>query len=247
MSSANKMEKNSAIIIERIYERSLPFDELSVKPESIENKMGYHQGGAPGPFPSQIRKCLLEAPALAEIRGGYCIFNTVSLSLGDNKLTISDISFHVGKIIGKQLKGLEAIAVFVCTIGPKMSNLAKKLMAEGDLIQAYVLDTIGSETVERAMDRVQEELAASVKAQHENITNRFSPGYCGWDVSAQHALFSLLPKRFCGVTLTEAALMLPLKSLSGIIAIGKNVARLEYPCKICDVKDCLRRNGESPV
>ncbi len=247
MSRLNKMEKNSATIIERIYERSLPFDELSIKPESIENKMGYYQGRAPGPFPSQIRKSLLKAAAFVEIRGGYCIFNAVSLSPGDSKLKISDISFNVGKVIGNQLKGLEAIAVFVCTVGSKMSDLAKKLMAEGDLIQAYILDTIGSETVERAMDRVQEELAASVKAQHRNITNRFSPGYCGWDVSAQHDLFALLPKGFCGVKLTEAALMLPLKSLSGIIAIGKNVARRDYPCKICDVEDCLQRNGQSPV
>jgi len=247
MTRLNKMKKNNSNIIARIYERSLPFDELSIKPESIENKMGYYQSRAPGPFPSQIRKSLLRASTLVEIRGGYRILNAVSLSSGDSKLKISDISFQVGKIIANQLRGLEAIAVFVCTVGSKMSDLTKKLMAEDDLIQAYVLDTIGSETVERAMDRIQEELAASVKAQHRNITIRFSPGYCGWNVSAQHDLFSLLPKGFCGVTLTEAALMLPLKSLSGIIAIGKNIDRLDYPCKICDVEDCLQRNGQSPA
>ena len=44
------------------------------------------------------------------------------------------------------------------------------------------------------------------------ITNSYSPGYCGWNVSEQHALFSLLPEGFCGVRLCESGLMLPIKS-----------------------------------
>ncbi|MCK7538940.1 MAG: hypothetical protein MZV63_52410 [Marinilabiliales bacterium] len=47
------------------------------------------------------------------------------------------------------------------------------------------------------------------------ITNRFSPGYCGWDVAEQHKLFSFFKDNFCGITLTESALMNPVKSVSG--------------------------------
>lgn len=61
-------------------------------------------------------------------------------------------------------------------------------------------------------------------------TNRFNPGYCGWDVTEQHKLFSLMADNYCGIRLTESALMDPVKSGSGFIGIGKSVKRVPYTC-----------------
>jgi hypothetical protein len=52
-------------------------------------------------------------------------------------------------------------------------------------------------------------------------------------VSDQHDLFSLLPEDFCGIRLTESAMMVPVKSVSGIIGIGPGVERVDYQCKNC--------------
>ena len=231
--------ENRVEAIERTAEHHLTFDKLRIKAESVEARMGCGPGRVKGPFPAQIRKSLQKTAACMDIRGGYCIFDGVSLSDDCGILNIGAVSFTIGKIIGSQLSDLEAVAVFVCTVGSEISALAKKLTTRGDLIQAYVLDSIASETVEQAMDRIQEKLAASVKAQGQKISRRFSPGYCGWRVSDQHDLFSLLPESFCGVRLTERAFMLPLKSLSGIIGIGKHVKQRDYPCRVCEAKDCL--------
>jgi len=70
------------------------------------------------------------------------------------------------------------------------------------------------------------------------VSNRFSPGYCTWDVSEQHKLFQLLPKEFCGVSLSDSALMQPIKSISGFIGIGKNITYNHYKCKFCTQKNC---------
>ncbi|RPI00292.1 MAG: hypothetical protein EHM64_17280, partial [Ignavibacteriae bacterium] len=51
-------------------------------------------------------------------------------------------------------------------------------------------------------------------------------------------LFSFLPKRFCGVALTESALMIPIKSISGIIGVGEHVNYKPYFCDECGRKDC---------
>ena len=75
----------------------------------------------------------------------------------------------------------------------------------------------------------------------KKITNRYSPGYCGWDVAEQHKLFQLIPDNFCGVRLNESSLMNPEKSVSGIIGIGENVKYNPYTCRICDMKDCIYR------
>ena len=92
--------------------------------------------------------------------------------------------------------------------------------------------------------KFEKKIAASVKPIGWSLTNRYSPGYCDWPVSDQHNLFSLLPAGFCGITLTSSALMVPVKSLSGVIGVGSGVKRGAYQCSICDLKDCYRRREE---
>ena len=76
---------------------------------------------------------------------------------------------------------------------------------------------------EAASDIMQNELGKSAAISGNKITNRYSPGYCGWQVAEQHKLFQLIPDNYCGIRLTESALMDPEKSVSGIIGIGENV------------------------
>ena len=122
-----------------------------------------------------------------------------------------------------------------------MENTSKELYKSGDSVLAYLIDSIASETVEMAMDIIQDKLADQMKQKKMHITNRFSPGYCGWKLSEQKELFSLLPEGFCGISLNPSFLMVPIKSVSGIIGIGKDVKNNVYPCKLCDMKDCIKR------
>jgi len=80
-----------------------------------------------------------------------------------------------------------------------------------------------------------------------NITNRYSPGYCGWNITGQKILFSLLPEYFCGIELTDTCLMLPIKSVSGIIGIGRDVKFNAYTRNLCDMQYCLYRNLHQEV
>lgn len=45
----------------------------------------------------------------------------------------------------------------------------------------------------------------------------------------------------CGVTLTPSSLMIPIKSVSGVIGVGPNVRHLDYTCGLCDLKTCYKR------
>jgi len=73
------------------------------------------------------------------------------------------------------------------------------------------------------------------------VSNRYSPGYCTWDVSEQKKLFSFFPDRFAGITLSDSSLMNPIKSVSGIAGIGKDIKHLGYVCDNCTVVDCVFR------
>src|SRR4030042_6081869 len=117
-------------------------------------------------------------------------------------------------------------------------------MKEGALLKGYVYDVVGSEIVEAAGDLMQNELEKNMLVKGKKITNGFSPGYCGWDVAEQHKLIQLLPDNYCGIRLTDSALMDPVKSVSGFIGIGANVKRLPYTCSFCDMKGCLYRKNK---
>lgn len=45
----------------------------------------------------------------------------------------------------------------------------------------------------------------------------------------------------CGVMLTDSSLMVPIKSVSGIIGLGRQVRHLDYTCGLCDFKQCYKR------
>jgi cobalamin-dependent methionine synthase I len=127
-----------------------------------------------------------------------------------------------------------------------MENWAKELLLSGEPLLSYVVNTVASIVVEKAVDFLHDHIREQMKERGLKITNRYSPGYCNWPVSEQQFLFSLLPENFCGITLTESSLMLPIKSISGIIGIGSLVKMKEYICDKCGIKECTYR-AKRPV
>lgn len=218
------------------------FNELAITRSRLESLMGYASGAMPEPFPPIIDKILSLAADYCDIQAGFIIKDNLNFNKNAHLLSVDKVAFNLREIVYNQLKRAEKIAVFVCTAGPGISDWSKKLMAEGDLATGYIVDVVGSEVVETAMDRAQMMLSEQMTASGFKISNRYSPGYCSWDVSEQHKLFSLLPENFCGIQLSGSALMSPIKSVSGMIGIGENVRYHSYTCNICNSKNCPYRN-----
>ncbi|UCE26659.1 MAG: hypothetical protein JSW52_09965, partial [Candidatus Coatesbacteria bacterium] len=88
-------------------------------------------------------------------------------------------------------------------------------------------------------------LAKNGKLSPESGVLRYSPGYCGWDISGQKKLFEYLKPNDVGITLRESYLMEPLKSVSGVIVAGPaeiHDFELNYPfCRDCVTKFCRDR------
>ena len=203
--------------------------------------MGYQTGTAPEPVTLLINEIREELLPLGDIRAEYRIFQGISLIREEKTLQVEGVTFNVKPIIYRQIKEAEEAALFICTAGPVIGEMSRNSMKSGDLLKGYVYDVIGSEVVEAAADMMQEGLRKSMAALGKEITNRFSPGYCGWDVAEQHNLFSFFKDNFCGITLTESALMNPVKSVSGLIGIGEHVKYAPYQCHLCDDKNCIYR------
>jgi hypothetical protein len=221
---------------------NINFKDLTVSKNEIVSTLGYPDGTIPVHFEEIIDDILSRLSNYCAIQAGYRILDVKKPIDRNDGLFVGDKFFRLQNIVTAQLKESEKVALFICTIGPAMETWAKKLSSEGDATLSYIVDTVASVTEEQAVDVLHDYIAMQMKMRGLKITNRYSPGYCNWTVSEQHLLFSFFPPNFCGITLTESALMIPIKSVSGIIGIGAAVKRVDYTCDKCGVKDCTYRS-----
>ena len=216
---------------------------LDLTPESIEHRIGYDDGKAPDNVRIAVEEMLTLLDSADPFRCGFRIIEPGHVVFHPDRILCGGVTFETGSIIGRGLKGCTALALLVASAGKGLSERARLMMLEGRELAGYVLDTIASECVERCMDILETELAATAAPRGWRLSNRYSPGYCGWNVDEQGKFFSLLPGNFCGVTVRASGLMVPLKSASAVVGLGANAERKDYECALCDREDCVIRNG----
>lgn len=228
-----------------VYEYSVGFHELKVNRNVLTRRLGYAKQSTPEFVSGIIDEVLASLPRYAAVRSGFRIIERGRVLFTPHGIDCGSIFFNTESIIAKRLASSSTIAVFVTTAGPLVEKWSRELMSKGDAVRGYIVDSAGSEVAEQAAEWLEAHVGTVVAPKNWNTTNRYSPGYCGWSVADQHKLFSLLPKDFCGIRLTESALMIPIKSVSGVIGLGPNAKKEGYQCSVCDVEDCLRRREES--
>ena len=221
--------------------RQLSYSELGLNLRDVYVQMGY--GGAEADADVEAEVCAVEELIAAVARPRYCYFVVKgTLDTVRHVLTVGCTELNVGRIISRQLRGSEAFAFFVATAGAEFEDLQMRLKDDDDMVRTFIADSFGSVMAECAADRMEEALQTELDGRRWRHTNRFSPGYCGWHVSEQQRLFRLFGTESpCGVSLTDSSLMVPIKSVSGVIGLGPEVRKLEYSCGLCDYKDCYKR------
>jgi len=157
----------------------------------------------------------------------------------------------------------DRLALFAVTIGMEISNAIERLFAKNDFALGAMLDSAASlaaDNAVRSMEiRFHDEIAREkgmIKAEGKTVQTAsadlhvlsYSPGYCGWHISGQKKLFGHLQPGQIGISLNESCLMIPLKSVTGVLIAGpRNIHLFEnrYPfCRLCKSPTCLERRKE---
>lgn len=222
-------------------EQTVRFEDLRFNLSELYEAMGY---GNATPDPMTIAESVSIIREVREwVRPSFLFFYTEGeLNNEREELKAKDINFRIGKIICRQLRGSESYVFFTATAGQEFENYQERLKQAGDIVRIYIADALGSILAEKTADLMEEALEKELIQKNWKHTNRFSPGYCGWHVSEQQKLFSIFPvSEPCGIRLTASSLMLPIKSVSGVIGLGANVRKLDYTCGLCTYEQCFRR------
>jgi len=214
---------------------------LAIDPDEVLRFQGYKRGrDVPGP---DVR-ALFDA-ALAEGRRLMAPRAVVrwapvtrrapdTLEVDGERLTIPRIGALWGEV--------EHAAVALCTIGVALERRVAELWEARELPLASMLDSVGSGAVESLAEYVNDVLCQQGLPALK-VTNRISPGYADWDVAEQPRLFRLCPGQAAGISLNEACVMTPGKSISLLVGAGR-AARVDHyfsQCARCWMRDCAYR------
>ncbi len=181
-----------------------------------------------------IDSAIAEVQEYASPRTVHRIFDLIEK---DGLLAIdAELDLHFSDL-QKLLSGCGSCLLIAGTLGVQLDQ-RMRYISRFDMAKYVIMDAAANALVEEICDKLQESLPFS------SLTFRFSPGYGDVPIALQKQLMQVLDAgRRIGLTLTSNLLMMPQKSISGIVGIGKeNKQRTCSGCRRFD--DCeYRRNN----
>jgi hypothetical protein len=223
-----------------------PLARLLPRPEAVYAALGLKSGRQPSPASSALMQ-----RALAVFASG-CEARGLS-----RQVTAGEFAtiFHGRGLnaphapLEKIFPRAEQLHLFAFTLGERISAEIRRLFAGEDFALGTLLDAVASQAADlggRIAEAWAEERttgAATDGSAHRAFL--YSPGYCGWHISAQEKLFAFLRPEQIGMRLNESFLMTPLKSISGVLVAGPDrIHRVSeaYPfCAQCSSPACRTR------
>jgi len=137
-----------------------------------------------------------------------------------------------------------SLALFAVTLGDRISEHIHSLFDAGELAEGYILDQVASSAADELADVAARRFQTD-SARSDLAVLPYSPGYCGWHVSGQEALFARLRPTEIGISLNDSCLMHPIKSVSGVLVLAPMEAHDFSPafscCATCTTLNCQER------
>ena len=142
------------------------------------------------------------------------------------------------------IEDADAVALFAVTLGEALCQHISDFFEADNSADGYVLDQIASFAADELA-----QIAAKRFHRPDRESGRgvlpYSPGYCGWNVSGQRALFAALSPGEIGISINDSCLMHPVKSVSGVLVVAPISAHdfsPAFPCCVsCTTLACQDR------
>jgi len=155
---------------------------------------------------------------------------------GEGSVEVAGVMFQ-SPLLRRILEASNKVFPYIITVGLELERAAA---AQGDLLRQYYLEEMANIALENAAAG----LAARLEEQYRlGPLSSLSPGSLeDWPITEQTKLFSLLgdTERLVGVRLTDSTLMVPRKSVSGILFPSEEGF---VACQLCDREHCPGRKA----
>lgn len=147
--------------------------------------------------------------------------------------------------LAKNLTGCEEVILFAASLGIGPDFLLQRY-SRLEMSRAVMLQAVSAAMIEAYCDEVNAELERKVNENGQHLSRRFSPGYGDFSLTHQMDLCRVLSaEKTVGITLTDSLLMLPSKSVTAVIGVGKFQMQEKHAgsgkCGCCENMECLYR------
>jgi hypothetical protein len=195
---------------------------IDVSGAEVRRNLGYGRSGRPSGRPAERLEALWQPGiALVRARGVWTLVDRAAAE----RAGMPDPT--------------DEVAVGLVTAGPALEAEVDRLNHEDELLDALLLDAIGSSAAEAAADALDRILCGEVARDQRFAARRISPGYGAWDVRHQRELLAMLPAAALGVTLTAGMMMIPRKSISFAVRLSSDRPRGQgrHRCAGCEMNE----------
>ena len=156
-------------------------------------------------------ECLAEYKKAASYKAVYRITELTQI---EDNTTIFGFCSISNNSLYKNMSGCRSAAIFAVTAGAGVDRLIMRY-SKISPARAVITDSIASSAIEVWCDEVN-----GIISDMYETNPRFSPGYGGVGLECQKDVLSFLDaERKMGITLTDALLMKPVKSVTAFIGI----------------------------
>jgi hypothetical protein len=147
-----------------------------------------------------------------------------------------DQKFIAGGDIKKHLKNCDGFILFAATLGAEIDFKIRELEIM-DIAEAYNYDVWASAELEKQKSNA--ELLIKQKFPAKFLTPAFSPGYGDYPIEINYEICAFLQtQKTIGVSVTEDFLLIPRKSITGVIgAANSPVTGRLATCATCALRE----------
>jgi len=145
-----------------------------------------------------------------------------------------------GGLLARHMGGAQEVVIVLCTVGEALERRAAEVSRE-DAVYGLALDGLGSAGVEALANAACALFEEEATKEDCQVTIPLSPGMVGWPVEqGQPQIFDLLDAGEIDVRLTESMMMLPRKSLTFVLGMGRELISGGRTCDYCSLKETCR-------
>ena len=188
-----------------------------------------------------IQECFEE---LERISVPKCVYRIFELSFPhEDELQICNLHIK-SKNLYKNLRGCEQVVLLGTTLGSAVDR-ALRTHELTNMAKAVVMQACAAAMLEEYCDEMQDKIAQQLAEENLYLRPRFSPGYGDFSILHQQEILDMLdaPKRI-GLTMTDAYMLAPTKSVTAIIGVSnKKEPCHQKGCEECTKADCLYRRS----
>ncbi|MFB3926057.1 MAG: methionine synthase [Syntrophales bacterium] len=193
---------------------------VSVPKEKIYKRLNYRKGTTQltALQAKELERDIEDALSLIVLRGaGSCV---PILKRTDSETTISGGHVIRSKSVSSLLKNSSEIFLMGATAGHEIMEAIREDAEKNNLTHGVVLDAVASEMVDASLDWIMKYVNHELSREGKRLTKRrFSAGYGDLLLENQKWIYDFLSLDRLGVSMTEAFMLVPEKSVTAIAGI----------------------------